>query len=73
MIEESRGVRVIFNCISNYIFVQEELKETLGNTKDAEMLHKALHENCLSTDEKSSVKVSKVRGKQLFTRVKRAT
>lgn len=73
----SKNLRVLLNkgqSLNHLIkLTKEELKETLGNTKDAEMLHKALHENCLSTDEKSSVKVSKVRGKQLFTRVKRAT
>lgn len=55
------------------LFNQEELKEILGNTNDAELLHKALHDECLTTDTKSSAKVSKVRGKQLFTRVKKAT
>lgn len=52
---------------------QEELKEILGNKNDAELLYKALHEKCLSTDESAgtSKDVSKVRGKKLFSRVKK--
>lgn len=45
----------------------------MGNTHDAEMLYKALHEKCLSTDEKSLANkgVSKVRGKKLFSKIKK--
>ncbi|XP_019886917.2 DNA repair endonuclease XPF [Ooceraea biroi] len=72
----SKNLRVLLNkgqSLSHLIrLTKEELKEILGNANDAEMLHKALHEKCLSTDEKSSTKVSKVRGKNLFTRVKKA-
>ncbi|XP_019699002.1 DNA repair endonuclease XPF isoform X2 [Harpegnathos saltator] len=52
---------------------KEELKEILGNTNDAELLYKGLHEKCLPSNETSlgSKGVSKVRGKKLFTRIKK--
>lgn len=44
----------------------------LGNTNDAELLYKALHEKCLLTDDKLSNKsTSKVRGKKLFSKIKK--
>lgn len=55
------------------MYNQEELKEILGNTNDAELLYKALHEKCLPTDEKLSTSkgTSKVRGKKLFSKIKK--
>ncbi|XP_071565965.1 DNA repair endonuclease XPF [Temnothorax nylanderi] len=52
---------------------EEELKEILGNKNDAELLYKALHEKCQQSDENpgTSKGVSKVRGKRLFSRVKK--
>ncbi|XP_020281902.1 DNA repair endonuclease XPF [Pseudomyrmex gracilis] len=73
----SKNLRILLNkgqSLDHLIKLkQEELKEILGNTNDAEMLYKALHEKCLPTDEKSSANraVSKVRGKQLFSRIKK--
>lgn len=73
----SKNLRVLLNkgqSLSHLIkLTQEELKEILGNTNDAELLYKAMHEKCLPTDEKASTSkgVSKVRGKKLFSRVKK--
>lgn len=55
------------------LYNQEELKEILGNKNDAELLYKALHEKCLPSDESSGTSkgVSKVRGKRLFSRIKK--
>lgn len=73
----SKNLRVLLNkgqSLSHLIkFTQEELKEILGNTNDAELLYKALHEKCLPTDEKllTSKGTSKVRGKKLFSKIKK--
>ncbi|XP_018313372.1 DNA repair endonuclease XPF [Mycetomoellerius zeteki] len=72
----SKNLRVLLNkgkSLDHLIKLsQEELKEILGNKNDAELLYKALHEKCLSTDEgPGTSKVSKVRGKKLFSRVKK--
>ncbi|KAL6435890.1 hypothetical protein ACFW04_005629 [Cataglyphis niger] len=73
----SKNLRILLNkgqSLSHLIkFTQEELKEILGNTNDAEMLYKALHEKCSSTDEKSLTNkgASKVRGKKLFSKIKK--
>ncbi|KYM98817.1 DNA repair endonuclease XPF, partial [Cyphomyrmex costatus] len=73
----SKNLRVLLNkgkSLDHLIKLsQEELKEILENKNDAELLYKALHEKCLSTDEGpgTSKSVSKVRGKRLFSRVKK--
>ncbi|CAL1683726.1 unnamed protein product [Lasius platythorax] len=73
----SKNLRILLNkgqSLNHLIkLTQEELKEILGNKNDAELLYKALHEKCLPTDEKSSASkgASKVRGKKLFSKVKK--
>ncbi|XP_029178024.1 LOW QUALITY PROTEIN: DNA repair endonuclease XPF [Nylanderia fulva] len=73
----SKNLRILLNkgqSLSHLIkLTQEELKEILGNTNDAELLYKAMHGKCLPTDEKSSTSkgASKVRGKKFFSRIKK--
>ncbi|XP_012218802.1 DNA repair endonuclease XPF [Linepithema humile] len=73
----SKNLRILLNkgkSLDHLITLsQEELKEIIGNANDAEMLYKALHEKCLLTYEKSLTNkgVSKVRGKKLFSKVKK--
>ncbi|KYN22936.1 DNA repair endonuclease XPF, partial [Trachymyrmex cornetzi] len=71
----SKNLRVLLNkgkSLDHLIKLsQEELKEILGNKNDAELLYKALHEKCLIDEGPGTSKVSKVRGKRLFSRVKK--
>ncbi|KYN39320.1 DNA repair endonuclease XPF, partial [Trachymyrmex septentrionalis] len=71
----SKNLRVLLNkgkSLDHLIKLsQEELKEILGNKNDAELLYKALHEKCLTDEGPGTSKVSKVRGKRLFSRVKK--
>ncbi|KAL0106731.1 hypothetical protein PUN28_015343 [Cardiocondyla obscurior] len=74
----SKNLRVLLNkgeSLDHLIKLsQEEIREILGNKNDAELLYKALHEKCQQTNETtagSSKGVSKVRGKKLFSRVKK--
>ncbi|KYM86435.1 DNA repair endonuclease XPF, partial [Atta colombica] len=71
----SKNLRVLLNKGKSLDHLmklsQEELKEILGNKNDAELLHKALHEKCLTDEGPGTSKVSKVRGKRLFSRVKK--
>ncbi|XP_032685368.1 DNA repair endonuclease XPF isoform X2 [Odontomachus brunneus] len=73
----SKNLRILLNkghSLDHLIKLsKEELKEILGNTNDAELLFKGLHEECLSANEASITNkgVSKVRGKKFFTRVKK--
>ncbi|XP_014486735.1 PREDICTED: DNA repair endonuclease XPF [Dinoponera quadriceps] len=73
----SKNLRILLNkgqSLDHLIkLTKEELKEILQNANDAELLYKGLHEKCLPANEASlaSKGVSKVRGKKMFTRIKK--